>query len=220
MDTNMTRNAPVFHGLTSGQLEQIEKRCIKRSFPRNAMVIHEGDTEASLFVIEKGRVKVYLSGTDGREIIINTHGPGEQFGELALIDGERRSASIMTCEESTFLVINRQIFNDLVRDFPEISFNLIVDLSRKIRRLTREAKTLAFADTYQRLRIILQDLAIQSEGGEAIPIALTQQEIADRIGASREVVSRMLHALTEDGFLTRSKRRYTIKSALPDTLEI
>lgn len=216
----MLKNAPVFQGLTDSQMQQIEKRCIRRNFPRNAMVIHEGDTEASLFVIEKGRVKVYLSGTDGREIIINTHGPGEQFGELALIDGERRSASIMTCEESSFLVINKQIFNDLVRDFPEISFNLIVDLSRKIRRLTKEAKTLAFADTYQRLRIVLQDLAEQGEGGENIPIALTQQEIADRIGASREVVSRMLHTLTQDGFLTRNKRRYTIVSNLPEAISL
>ncbi len=216
----MINNAPVFHRLTNGQLEQVEKRCIKRSFPRNAMVIHEGDTEASLYVVEKGRVKVYLSGPDGREIIINTHGPGEQFGELALIDGERRSASIMTCEDSSFLIINKQIFNDLVRDFPEISFNLIVDLSRKIRRLTKEAKTLAFADTYQRLRIVLQDLALQGDGGENIPIPLTQQEIADRIGASREVVSRMLHALTQDGFLNRSKRRYTIVTSLPEALHV
>lgn len=216
----MLNNAPVFQGLTDSQMQQIEKRCIKRSFPRNAMVINEGETEASLYVVEKGRVKVYLSGTDGREIIINTHGPGEQFGELALIDGERRSASIMTSEESTFLIINKQIFNDLVRDFPEISFNLIVDLSRKIRRLTKEAKTLAFSDTYQRLRIVLMNLAERGDDGEKTPIPLTQQEIADRIGASREVVSRMLHALCQEGHLIRNKRRYTIVSLLPDALQL
>lgn len=216
----MLKSAPVFNGLTARDIEDIEKRGIRRQFPRNAMVINEGDTDASLYVIEKGRVKVYLAGTDGREIIINTHGPGEHFGELSAIDGGRRSASIITCEESTFLVIQRLLFNELVAEHPAIAYNLIADLARKVRRLTREAKTLAFSDTYQRLRIVLQDLARQGDGGESIPIPLTQQEIADRIGASREVVSRMLHALAQDGHLTRRKRRYTLHSRLPETLEI
>lgn len=216
----MLKSAHVFKGLTAGEIEHIEKRGIRRQFPRNAMVINEGDTDASLFVIEKGRVKIYLSGTDGREIIINTQGPGEHFGELAAIDGGRRSASVITCEECSFLVIPRPLFNELIVEYPEISHNLITDLSRKVRRLTREAKTLAFADTYQRLRIVLQDLARLGDGGESIPIPLTQQEIADRIGASREVVSRMLHALAQEGHLMRHKRRYTLLNNLPETLEI
>lgn len=216
----MLKNAPVFKGLTKAQLEHIEKRGIRRHFPRNAMVIHEGDNDTSLYVIEKGRVKVYLCGSDGREIIINTHGPGEQFGELAAIDGGRRSAAVMTCEECLFLVIPGSTFSELLAEYPALSYNLITDLSRKVRRLTHEAKTLAFADTYQRLRSVLQDLARLGDGGESIPIPMTQQEIADRIGASREVVSRMLHALAQEGHLSRHKRRYTLLSALPETLDI
>jgi CRP/FNR family cyclic AMP-dependent transcriptional regulator len=195
-------------------LRDTAQHAIKRTFPKNTIVVSEGDQTDSLYIIVSGRVKIYVSDDKGKEIVLSEAGPGEYFGEMVLDEGPR-SASVMTLEPTEFLVIPGEDFMEFVVKSPEFSLHLILKLIRRVRALTNEVKNLALMDVYGRVARMLLDLAVDRDGVLVIESRPTQQEMANRVGASREMISRILGDLTSGGYIEVERDRITIARALP-----
>ncbi len=191
----------------------IEKGSI-RSFPKNVLLIQEGDHSDQLYVVISGHLKVFLSDSSGKEIVIDTLGPRQCFGEMAL-DGEARSASVMTTEKSELAVIERNQFSEFLASNPEAAHVLIVALIRRARNLTRTIGSLALLDVYGRVARLLLDSAMEESGVLVIGERLTQQEIAKRVGSSRETVSRILADLRVGGYISTEDNRIIVHRRLP-----
>ena len=211
----MLEHVPIFAGLQAAELAKIEMQLVRRSFARNTVILSEGDSSDSLYVILEGKVKVYLNDEQGKEAIINYQGAGEYFGELALIDDCERSASVMTVEKSDFAVISKAAFHSVLEKNPQIAIHLLKDLARRIRTLTDEVKSLALSDVYGRLCKTLLSLASDRDGIQVVEGPITQQELANRIGASREMVCRIIKDLVIGGYLSLEQNRYRIHKPLP-----
>jgi len=206
----------LFQGLSTDEMIALASSSSSRSFPKNTVVIHENDPADSLFIIESGKVKVYCSDKNGKEFIMNTQGEGDYFGELALLDDSSRSASVRTVEKSTFCIIYKDDFNRVLEEHPSIARKLIRNLSQRVRKLTADVKSLALQDVYGRVANVLMDLAEErGDGTMFIPEKLTQQDIADRVGASREMVARILKDLTIGDYIRFEGRHIIINSRLP-----
>jgi CRP/FNR family cyclic AMP-dependent transcriptional regulator len=206
----------LFRGLSSEELETLSSSSSSRSFPKNTVVIHENDPADSLFIIETGKVKVYCSDKNGKEFIMNTQAEGDYFGELALLDDSTRSASVRTVEKSSFCIIFKDNFNRVLDEHPNIARKMIRNLAARVRKLTADVKSLALQDVYGRVANVLMDLAEErGDGTLYIPEKLTQQDIADRVGASREMVARILKDLTIGDYIRFEGRHIIINSRLP-----
>ena len=206
----------IFEGLTQEEMEALTASSVTRSYPKNTVIINENDHADSLYIIEGGRVKVYCSDKNGREFIMNTLTTGDHFGELALLDDDKRSASVRTMEKSNFCIIYKEDFNQVVSQQPNIAKTLIRNLTRRVRKLTQDVKALALQDVYGRVTNVLNTLAEPREDQTSIiPEKLTQQDIADRVGASREMVARILKDLTIGDYITFEGRNIVIKGKLP-----
>jgi CRP/FNR family cyclic AMP-dependent transcriptional regulator len=200
--------------LSEAELKTIGQRALTRAFPKNAIVVTEGDRTDSLYIVVSGRVKVYVSDDKGKEIVLNEAGPGEYFGELMLDEGPR-SASVMTLEPTRFLVVPKEDLKDFVARSPEFALHLIRKLIRRVRALTNDVKSLALMDVYGRVARMLLDLAEERDGTLVIESRPTQQEMANRVGASREMVNKILKDLAEGGYIAVERHRITIARTLP-----
>ena len=216
MEIPRLQQVELFSGLDEAALNLIAQRVVNRSFPANTIVIHEGDEALSLYLIVSGAVKVFLSDDNGKQIVVSSQREGEYFGELALLDDAPRSASVMTTEKSTFMVLNKHDFDHLLEEQPAIALPIMRQLARRVRLLSENVKSLALLDVYGRLARTLLMLAEPGEDGRlAVREKLTQQELANRIGASREMVARILKDLTTGGYISIDKKRITINEKLP-----
>jgi len=211
----MLDNVPLFSGLSSAALAEIEQHGTVKSFRKNTIVINQDDETYSLYVILSGSVRVFISGEDGREAVLNHQCAGDYFGDLALIDKQPRVASVMTTEASRFMIISREDFMACLSKNPEIAINLIKPMTSRMRMLARNVSSLALLDVYGRVARVLLEQAEEQEDGEMITEKLTQQEIADMVGASRAMVSRILKDLKAGGYISVAKKRITIHQKLP-----
>jgi len=165
-------------------------------------------------VILSGRIKVYLDDENGKELVLDSKGPGEYFGEMVLDEGPR-SASVVTTEPSTFAIIATAVFKDLLVKHPEIALIVIKNLIRMARGLDENVRSLAMLDVYGRVSRMLLDLAVEQRGMLVIPEKLTQQEMANRVGTSREVINRILRDLTAGGYIRIEDKTIIINKPLP-----
>jgi CRP/FNR family transcriptional regulator, cyclic AMP receptor protein len=201
--------------LSDANLTAVGSHGIARSYPKNTIIVSEGDKTDSLFIILEGRVKAFVSDGEGHDMVLSTQGPGEYFGEMVLDEGPR-SASIMTLEPSRFLVVQKNDFRDFVVKNPAFALSLIEKLIRRARSLTASVKSLALMDVYGRVARLLLELAEDTGGKLKIPQRLTQQDIASRIGASREMVSRILKDLSSGGYITQSRSGIVLHRKPPE----
>ncbi|MBI3043632.1 MAG: Crp/Fnr family transcriptional regulator [Betaproteobacteria bacterium] len=205
---------------SASALEESELRALSahasiQTYPKHAVIVNEGDRSDLIFIIQSGRVKVFLHGKDGRELVLNVHGPGEYFGEMVLDEGPR-SASVMTLEASKFLIIPKSDFRRFLSANPDFAMKLINRLVRRVRTLTENVGSLALLDVYGRVARLLLDLAVEQEDGRlVVRERLTQKDVADRVGASREMVSRIFKDLVTGGYIEVNDRRITINRNLP-----
>jgi CRP/FNR family cyclic AMP-dependent transcriptional regulator len=200
--------------LAQETLRAIAASGVVRHFPKNAVLINEGEHGDSLFILLSGKVKVYTSNEAGKEFIIDFHGPGEYVGEMSL-DGAPRSASVMTVEPTACAVVSRAHFREFVLAHPDFALHLIEKLIERVRRTTENVKSLALSDVYGRLVRLLHALGQERDGRVVIPERLTQQDIAERVGASRDMISRLLKDLVGGGYLAVEDRTITILKRLP-----
>ncbi|HSV37006.1 MAG TPA: Crp/Fnr family transcriptional regulator [Ramlibacter sp.] len=186
-----------------------------RSYRKNSVIINEGEIGESLFVLLEGRVKVYSNDAEGREITYNVVDAGDYFAEMWL-DGGPRSASVMTLEPSVCSVVSRPALREHLAEEPEFALELVSQVIRRARAATESARNMALLDVYGRVIVTLE-----SQHGPAkpdAPITLTQithQNIASRVGASREMVSRLLKDLEKGGYIELGVKRITLLKKLP-----
>jgi CRP/FNR family cyclic AMP-dependent transcriptional regulator len=186
-----------------------------RSYPKNTVIITEGDSSDSVFVILSGKVKAFVSDAEGHELILNTQAPGDYVGEMAL-DGKPRSASVVTLEPTTFSVVQREPLRDAIRRNPDFALDMIAKVIERAREATDNVKNLALLDVYGRVARLLLNMAVEAEDGKMrIPEKITQQEIAERVGASRDMVSRIFRDLTVGGYISVENRIVTINKKPP-----
>ena len=211
----MLRDVSLFAGMVDDDIATLEKMATLKVYPKNTIIISEGDQSDSLYAVISGKLKVYLSDDEGKEIIINMLGAGDYFGELALIDEEPRSASVMTSEESQLAVISKTTFEEAMAGHPEMALTVIKGLVSRLRNLTENVKSLALMDVYGRVARTLLELAEDRDGKKVIAQRLTQRDIASMVGASREMVSRILKDLTIGGYISIKNKTITIEEKLP-----
>ena len=188
--------------LDPGVLREIAMQGGVKPYPAQAILINEGDASDSLFIVLSGRVKVYSTNPEGKEVVIATHGAGEYVGELSL-DGGVRSTSVMTLEPTTCSVVSGANLRSFIAANPDFASHLILKLIRCVRQATESVKSLALEDVYERVVRLLADLSDPIDGGahRRVREKLTQQDIADRVGASREMVSRIFKDLTAGAYI-------------------
>jgi CRP/FNR family cyclic AMP-dependent transcriptional regulator len=207
----------LFKGVQEDELRRLAKRAVTRAYPKHAIIISEGDATDAIYMIVSGKVKVYLSDESGKELILAIKGVGEYFGEMAL-DGEPRAASVMTLEPSQLALIPSGDFRAFVLEHAEVALRLFENLSRVARGINRKIRSVAMLDVYGRVARVLLELAVQRDGKLVIPDKLTQRDIANRVGASREMINRILRDLTAGGYVTVNDGHITINKAPPPHL--
>lgn len=207
---------PLFSNMPHESLEFLSTRIQNRTYARNSIIIAEGEQSDSLYIVNEGRVKIYISGPDGREMQLKTLGPGDYFGELSLIDNKPRSASAITISDSNISVITSEDLLKCLSCNPEITINMLQVLAKRLREATESQRQLALMDVYGRLRCTLLTLCQEVNNTLLLEPKPTQQDFANMIGASREMVSRIFKDLKADGYIETCKASITIRKTLPE----
>lgn len=201
---------PFFGGLEPDALERLAATMRARRFRRGEVLFHIGDPGDALFVILSGEVKISLPSDTGEEAILATLGPGEVFGELALLDGAPRSASATAMTATETVVLPRERFRQLIATEAGVRDALLASIAGELRRLTTHVEELHFLDITGRLAALLVRLA--NEGGTARPDGsirlrtnLTQGDLAAMVGCTRQSVNKLLGQFTDDGFIRQDR---------------
>lgn len=213
--TTYLEQVELFAGLAPAQLEALSRSAQTRVFPRGAVVLNAGDSAHGLFVVQTGSLKAFVMDENGRELTLSIHGPGDYFGELALLDDAPRSASVIALERCELMHVARPAFLALIDANPESMHVLLRNLVRRIRALTDNVQALALEDVFGRLHRLLESLAEPRGEQWIVEPRLTQQEIANRVGASREMVNRIVRELVIGGYLALEPQRIVIRRRLP-----
>ncbi|MGR8934566.1 MAG: Crp/Fnr family transcriptional regulator [Gammaproteobacteria bacterium] len=211
----MLENIALFAFLSPEAREKLASGTHTLSFSRGSLLVSQGEISDSLYMVLSGKLKVFNSNEDGREVLLNYLGPGDAFGELALLDGEPRSASVMSMENSRVALLSRQFFLQCLRQNPDIAFELLQLLSKRIRNLTDRVSDLALLDVYGRIANTLTSLAETQEDGRLMTGMVTHQELSSMVGASREMVTRILNDLKRGGYIATENHRIVIQNRLP-----
>lgn len=211
----MVEKIPIFASLDKDTLDYLKNVAVSKTYPKNTVLFTKGDETNALYIIEKGKVKSLLMDEEGREMTLNIHGPGECFGEIALIDGQPRSATMMTKEATRVVLIYKKDFLYVLQSNQNFTMNLMNLLIERLRRATDKIESLAFQDVYGRVVNVLLQMSITEGDKRIVKEALTHQEISNMVGASREMVSKIIKELSVGGYLSTEKKSITIHKPLP-----
>jgi CRP/FNR family transcriptional regulator/CRP/FNR family cyclic AMP-dependent transcriptional regulator len=204
-DRELLRTVPIFSELSEPDLEKLTGLATRKRYPKDGVVFFENEAGDTLFMIAQGRIKVTILGDDGREIILSVLSQGEFFGEMALLDNEPRSATTIAAEDSELLSLSRSEFEGVLSHNPGIMVGLIKVLTARLRHANHQISTLALLDVYGRVARVIVELG-REEGkrlkdGRITFQRPTHQEIANRIGTTRETVTRMLKDLQRQNLI-------------------
>ena len=214
MDISLLRKVPLFEGLKDEDLDAIAKVTITRSYSKDQIIIFAEEEGDSLFIIEKGRVKVCIVSEDGREVILSMLGEGAVFGELSLLDGKPRSANVVAIQNTDLYTVRRADFLQLIYKVPQIAVAMLAELAVRLRKTDRKIEGLALLDVTSRISETLLQLATEqgteTEDGIFLESRPTHQQLANMSGATRETVSRALKRLNSQGYIHAKGRSITI----------
>jgi len=211
----MLRDHPLLQGLDEETWLRVEERgTLHHCLPRT-IIVHEGQLGNGVYLVLDGSLKVYVSNDEGNEVILTLLKAGDQFGEIALLSGRARTASVMTVTASTLFLIPSDLFGSILARHPQLLGELTDQLTRRIEALTDNVRSLALEDVYGRLARNLRALAVERDDELHIDEPITQQELANRVGASREMVARILKDLRAGGYLRMEGRHMVITRPLP-----
>src|SRR6266704_1926751 len=197
----LLRNVPLFSTLPEHQLALLTGVVSRKSFPRGTSIIAAGDITESLFVVISGRLKVMMSDDEGREVILAILGPNEFFGEMGLIDDHPRSASVVAIEACELLTLSKRDFKSCLAENFEMAMTVMRGLVKRLREADQKIGSLALMDVYGRVARLLLEMAETVNGQKVVTKKLAKQDIAKMIGASREMVSRVMKDLQSGGFI-------------------
>lgn len=212
----LLRHVDLFEHLTQTQLEELAAQTRELSFRKHAILMTEGDAGESMYVVKSGSVKVYVSDNDGNELVLYQQGVGAVIGDIALLDNEPRSASVSTLEPSTALMIGKLAFLECLRHSPEMAINIIRSLTQRLRDATDGSRSLALDNVYRRLADKLQELSTHDSGEHpSLTKKYSHQELGSMIGASREMVGKVMAELIKGEYVQLQDGRLHLLRKLP-----
>jgi CRP-like cAMP-binding protein len=213
-------NVPVFEAMGPEDLRRVAEVAVPRRFPAGQVIFREGDASDTCYVVRTGHVRAVRENTDGRTIALAHFGPGDIFGELAMFDAERRSATIEALDDLEAVAIAGSDMRRLLREHADIAVKLVIALGRRLREANERLARQSFQTVQSRVAGVLIQLVEQarSEGAGARDVVLkvTQSEVAQLAGSSRESASRFLAVLERAGIITQGRGRITVHD--PDAL--
>ena len=195
------RTLPMFEMLDDTRLAPIVQAASLRRVARQTTVLSAGDHTDNIYLILSGGLKVLISDGEGREVILSMLGPGEFFGEMGVIDDHPRSATVKASEQSNLVVISKADFQRCLADNFDVSLYIMRSLVKRLRQADRNIESLSLLDVYGRAARLLLDLAEDRDGRKVVVRRITRQDIARMIGASREMVSRVMRDLQSRGLI-------------------
>lgn len=200
----------------SPHVAALAARGSERHYRRGALIIQEGERGDTLFIVRAGRLRAFLSDSQGKELTLGLYGAGEYVGEMSL-DGGPRSASVEAAEPSVCALVTRETLLSYIAEQPAFALELMARLIRRARLATENARSVALIDVYGRLTRLLDRLAAapDAQGARAITERITHQQIANHLACSREMVSRLLKDLETGGYVTTRERRLVLLRPLP-----
>lgn len=207
------RDFKILQGLSDADIERLVRHIHIRHYGKRTQIISEGEPAHCLYFVLSGRVKVYLDDEKGKEITVNFHEEGEVFGELSLIQGIDRTASVVTVDDCRLGLMSDIDFRQCMQDVPAFNQNIMNDLIDRLKQATEIIRRLGLMDVYGRIAVLLLNESVEQDGIRVMKEKLTQQNIASRVGSSREMVARILKDLriggyvdaNDDGFLVIHK---------------
>ena len=210
----LIQTVPLFSDLSETSLKVITDKMVARSYDKEKMILIEESAGETFFLISKGTVKITRMSDDGREVILAILGEGDFFGEMALLDGEGRSANVVALEDAEVLTLQRSDFLDILERFPKIAIHLLKELTTRIRHSDQQIESLSLSGAEQRIALVLIRLAEEmgqiKEGTVTIEHIPYQQDIANMAGTSRETVSRVYKMLEDKNHIVREGKTLKI----------
>lgn len=207
---------PLFQGLEDAVLEEVAGLASMRRVARSQVVVTEGDRPDNVYFVLNGNLKVVVSDEEGREVILSILGQGEIFGEMGMFEEQPRSASVVAASAADLVVIRNADFRSIMRDNFEVSWRLMCMLASRLRNADRKIESLALMDVYGRVARLLMEMA-EMHGDELIVIRkISKQDIAKMIGASREMVSRVMKDLGQQGLIEETAQGIILRDRLND----
>ncbi len=210
----LIQTVPLFSDLSETSLKVITDKMVARSYDKEKMILIEESAGETFFLISKGTVKITRMSDDGREVILAILGEGDFFGEMALLDGEGRSANVVALEDAGVLTLQRSDFLDILERFPKIAIHLLKELTTRIRHSDQQIESLSLSGAEQRIALVLIRLAEEmgqiKEGTVTIEHIPYQQDIANMAGTSRETVSRVYKMLEDKNHIVREGKTLKI----------
>jgi CRP/FNR family cyclic AMP-dependent transcriptional regulator len=211
----MLKKVSLFSSVDDETLNYLQNVAVHKRFAKNTILFSKGDQSDALYILCSGKAKAVISDENGREIVITTFAAGEYFGEISFLDGRERSATVVTTEPAQVLIISRNDFKNILVSRPDLVFKLLKGLLKKLRKATDQVENLALMDVYRRISSLFKRLARPQNDKRVIKDKLTHQEIANMVGASREMVSKILKQLQVGGYISIEKKQITIHKKLP-----
>jgi len=210
----LLRNVPLFSLVPEGQLLLLTRMLSRKAYPKNSTVIAAGDPTDALYIVISGRLKVIMSDNEGREVILANLNQGEFFGEMGLIDQAPRSATVTTIESCELLTITRTDFTKCLQGNFDLTMNVMRGLVKRLREADKKIGSLALMDVYGRVARLLMEMAETVDGQKVVTKKLTKQDMAKTIGASREMVSRVMKDLETSGRIEVRAREILLRDSL------
>jgi len=201
VSTTVLKSVPLFASCPDDQLRTLVTVVARRSASRSSVIMAAGDPIDSLYIVISGRLKVMMAEADGKEVILSLIGPGEFFGEMGLIDDSPRSASVVAIEPCELLSVTKRDFRKCLQENFEMAMTVMRGLVRRLREADRKIGSLALLDVYGRVARLLLDMSENVNGQKTVTKRLPKQDIAKMIGASREMVSRVMKNLQMGGYI-------------------
>jgi len=214
-ELSFLKKVPIFSDLTESALQLILSKSRTLKFRKGAVLMSEGETGESLYLIHSGQVKIFVSEEDGNEMTLFIEGPGSYIGEISLLDGAPRTASAITLEKTEVISISKNAFIEVITENPDIAFNIISALTQKLRRATESIRSLALKNVYQRLVLKLLELAEEEDGYKVISRRYSHLELGKMIGASREMVGKVMAELTRGEYVEQRDKKLVLLKDFP-----
>ena len=212
---NMLRKVPLFSSLKDEELDAINRVSFVKKYPKDMMILLADEAGDILFIIIKGKVKITAFSENGKEVIFSIMTESDFFGDMSLLDGKPRSASVVAMEDAELCLLRRDDFNRLIEQYPGIALKLLNELTSRLRRADERIESLALLDVSGRIAGILLQLAEESgkrtpDGGVIIRSRPTHQELANMVGTTRETVTRILNQMEHKNYIVMLGKSVTI----------
>ncbi len=201
VSTTALKTFPLFQGLPDATLSAVAQSAVMRRFPRGHAVVHAGDRTDYVYFVLTGSLKVVVSDENGREVILSILGQGELFGEMGIFGEHPRSASVVSVMPADLIMVSKNDFRHLMHDNFEVAWRMMCNLADRLRNADRKIESLALMDVYGRVARLLIEMSEEVNGQSLVVSKITKQDIAKMIGASREMVSRVMKDLSRQGLI-------------------